>query len=76
VGIIPTFSFNGDYVWSISTAQRGVGRCEIRAPPFSMPLSVRFKTDSAMTRFTSIKQRNLSVDTTQASVQGYSDFHN
>ena len=30
-------------------SRRGFGRCEIRAPPSSMPLSVRFGTDSAMT---------------------------
>ena len=28
---------------------RGFGRCEIRPPSSSMPLSVRFRTDSAMT---------------------------
>jgi hypothetical protein len=32
-------------------SRRGFGRCEIRAPPSSMPLSVRFGTDSAMTPF-------------------------
>ena len=32
-----------------SRSSGGFGRCEIRAPPSSMPLSARFGTDSAMT---------------------------
>jgi hypothetical protein len=40
-------SINGDYVWPPEPLKEGFGRCEIRAPRFSMPLSVRFGTDSA-----------------------------
>jgi hypothetical protein len=42
-------SFNGDYVWPANRSSRDFGRCEIHAPSYSMPLSVRFETDSAMT---------------------------
>jgi hypothetical protein len=44
-------SFNGDYdyVWSSQSLKQGFRPLEIRAPPSSMPLSVRFGTNSAMT---------------------------
>jgi hypothetical protein len=39
-------SFNGDYdhVWSSQSLKQGFRQLEIRAPPSSMPLSVRFGT--------------------------------
>ena len=38
----------------------GFGRCEIRAPPFSMPFSVRFRTDSAMTPIRTVSASSAS----------------
>jgi Tn3 transposase DDE domain len=42
-------SFNGDYVWPSEPLKQGFRPCESCTPRFSMPLSVRFGTDSVMT---------------------------
>jgi len=42
-------TFNGDYFGPQSRSKMNSGHCGIRAERSSMPLSVRFRTDSAMT---------------------------
>ena len=42
-------SFNGDYVWPSEPLKQGLRPCKSRTPRSSMPLKVRFGTDSVMT---------------------------
>lgn len=42
-------TFNGDYIGPQTPSKTTSGHCGIRAQHSSMPLSVRFRTDSAMT---------------------------